>query len=576
LRIFRIALIVALVSAEPSISAADYWSAPPPSGIHQTDATLSGVLALNAKAVGKPLDSFATRVFEWSYVAGGVAGTQRTIAVGGDYLTTDTHGPFVTLTGKRNGLEWQQNENGLTYAITDVHQRGKIDAAALAAAARGDAAPNVTLLGETDAPNADYVVEVRPPDGRPDWLYYDKQTGLLVRQVEQFWNVRGTTIYDDYRPVHGAVIAWRRTYKEGDPANDEEWTLKSAELDAPVNVADLNIPPDRRALVEFPAGTKTVDLPVRLVDGGWIVRVNIGGKGYDFLLDSVPVPQRGFDFIQPDLVGGQRVRVNIGGKGYDFLLDSGSSNILIDKGTADRLGLERIGRHSQAIGGDVLFSQVIIPEMHIGGLTMKNIVAESIPWTESQLASTRVVGLLGFDFIAGIGLRMDYQHGTIDASSPGNMIIPNDGIKIPIKLDDAVPMVPARVNDAIGTHFILDTGSTEIMIFSTFAGQHHDDVADVGQGKNLVQNGFRPDFRTVGGGFEAVPMQIKRFVFGRVEFDDTIVFVTRPESHFEDEDVDGLIGYQFLRHFTLYFDYDNSRIVVVPNDRPLHGSDSAP
>ena len=39
-----------------------------------------------------------------------------------------------------------------------------------------------------------------------------------------------------------------------------------------------------------------------------------------------------------------------------------------------------------------------------------------------------------------------------------------------------------------------------------------------------------------------------------------------PEHHaFEGQDTDGLIGYDFLKFFTVYFDYRDSEIYLQPN-----------
>jgi hypothetical protein len=321
-------------------------------------------------------------------------------------------------------------------------------------------------------------------------------------------------------------------------------------MNVPVPPSQLNLPASKTDLVQFPAGVSSVQLPVNMPLSG----------GTPILLD------RDYEASSSAFRSHIVVRVVINGRGLDFALDSGASGILIDKDVASELGLKRYGNSGQTLDGEADRSRVIVPEMHIGDLVMKNVAAFSVPFGMRTADTEKVVGLLGFDFIASVGLKVDWDKREVTAFPLGTLPTPATAITIPLRLDDLVPDVSVSVGDAVGEHFILDTGAAIAVVFPDFANAHPAELRDQGMGR-MIQI-FVPYvyLGVVGGAAKAYPVQVKRFVFG-VPFDEFLIDVVDPESHFGGQDMDGLIGYPFLRYFNLYFDYQNSRILLEPNDQ---------
>jgi hypothetical protein len=137
---------------------------------------------------------------------------------------------------------------------------------------------------------------------------------------------------------------------------------------------------------------------------------------------------------------------------------------------------------------------------------------------------------------------------------------------VPAALDDRIPIVPAQVGKAMGDHFVLDTGAWAGVIFPRFAAVHPNDVADEGGGRRM--HDYDPFMKAVGVGGETrlQPTELKSFSVGGVYFTDWIVYMMPDNSAQEAEDYDGLIGYDFLRYFSLVFDYQNSMIYLEPNN----------
>ena len=502
----------------------------PPSGLRRADATLADVLRHYDRAAGEL--RFRTRVEEWRVEERGLTGTFTQKTAGEDFVTTLALGPFVSMDGRFEGQSWRQDENGLTVLRQDIHQKTAISEKAIDAAfdLPESPAPGIELLGETSNASPAYVVQVHPRGGRLVWLFFDASSGLIVREESVVAERRVVTTYDDFRRARGTTEAWHHHVSDGQPFNDEDWRLASLQVDsAQLAASDFAIPADRRALVEFPAGVSDVRLPARIVDGKVIVRLTVGRRG------------------------------------LDFLLDSGAGDIAFDSDVAASLGLHPLGRQTQVVAGRFARSRAIVPEILVGELRMRDAVVSILPFQSSPEPGTRIVGLLGFDFFKNVVVRIDYEHGTVDAIDPAAFTPPAQAVAVPVALDDGVPLVPATVGDESGSHFILDTGSAYTIIFSGFASDHPDAVADQSGGA-LERNAHGiVTARGVGGEVMLVPTELRMFRFGGSDFAGYTAYVTRAARALEREDEDGLIGAPTLSRFIVYLDYPRRRVELIRN-----------
>ncbi len=503
----------------------------PPANLAPTQKTLGDVLRHFKAASGKSDRDFSSYAQAWRIVEHGLDGTYKEVAAGDDYSSTMTLGPFVTRGGQRHGQSWSQNENGLTIKRQGIHQRTDITERALEYAVDhpDSPGPGIRLLGQSNAPPGSYVVELRPPGGRLEWMFFDADTGLMVREEEVVAERRVTSTYDDYRAIDGQLIAWHFHSTDGRPANDADWTLTDMQHNVKIAAADLDIPPDARKLVEFPAGATRVRLPAEIVRGRIYVRITIDGRG------------------------------------LDFLLDSGASGIALDSAVATELRLNALGKTTQTIAGTFDRSKAIVPLMKVGDLSMRDVVVSTIPFESNPLVSTKVVGLLGFDFLDGAVIRIDYEHGTVDAMDPAQFTPPDNAETMNVALDDGVPYCSAELGNQRGEHFLIDTGSSFVVVFSEFATEHPNAVADMGGGR--AQRIAIPDFHGVGigGNVEQLPVEVSDLRFGGVDFGRQMIYLTNAARALEGEDEDGLIGSPILQYFNVFLDYGRGRVLLQKN-----------
>jgi hypothetical protein len=529
-------LVIALFALNPTLGARAEGKPPPssalppdapPPGLTPSKTTLADVFAKWRIAHGTEKTKAVTEVEVDTIDAFGLTGSDRTVTAGDDYRDTYTLGPVTTESGRYHGQRWRLNENGIVVLEVGVHKKNQVDSQALRDAMSAPTA-GVTLVGEVTEPVPAYVLKVNPPDGRLEWLYIDEKTGLLDRKDAAYPDQRVTTTYDDYHAVNGLMEAWHTHVSDGWAANDTDIRVVSDDVGVPVANDQLKIPDGRAPILDFPPNVKSVVLPARVDDGAVIVRVTINGRG------------------------------------LDFILDSGAGGILLDSEVAKELGIATFGKSVQQTMGAYESTQAIIPKMAVGPISLTNTYVECVPFAQQRGFATKIVGLLGFDFIANAAVRIDYDTGTVTASTPDSFVPPTNGIEVPVVLDDGVPFVQAQVGASVGDHFILDTGSTDVLVFSAFADAHPKDVTDEGLGRSI--SSYLPYISAsgVGGDISMFPTQVSSYHFGAVNFTDFLLMRTAAGSAFEFEDTDGLVGFDVLRFFKVTFDYKDGEVYLEP------------
>ncbi len=502
-----------------------------PFGITPTTMTLSALLKLHAAAVGKlPPAMPKTSSETWTYKEGELTGTITSLASGDDYRDDTALGPFHDAAGQYRGQEWEQNANGSTHLVSGVHTRDDANRKALALRNALQKNSGVQLLGAVTDPTAAYVVKVSPPDGRVEYVFYDKSKYLISRTERTVEQIRVVTTYDDFRATDGVTEAWHVHTSDGRPGNDSDSQLQTVQNGIAIDDAKFAIPPDARNPVTL-GGTR-VSLPVTILNDRIIVKTQIGGRK------------------------------------VDFQLDSGASGILLDRSVAEALKIPLYGKLTQVTAGTYLASRAIVPLITIGGVTMQNVAVEAAPFHWYASDGTPIAGLMGYDLIASCVIHVDYLNGTVEAIDPGNFSPPAGALALPIRLDDQVPVIAARIGTTSGQKFILDTGADRSLLFSEFVTAHPADTIDQGLGEAIVDSfPFVESSSGVGGDIAIRPLEVNGFGLSSVSFPRWLFFVTQEANAFNQEDYDGLIGQDVLRNFDLYFDYRHSKIYLVPNDR---------
>jgi hypothetical protein len=367
-------------------------------------------------------------------------------------------------------------------------------------------------------------------------VFFDKASGLLVRRDRSDAVARATWTYDDFVTAAGWTHAKHVAVTFSDSKDPAEWRLKTARDGSTLAANAFVIPANRRILDEFPAGVTKVRLPA------------------DFLWTNIDERRpSGFNGGMPV------IPVQIGDRTVDFVLASGQNQIVLDRDTANELGLKLSG------------SQTIVPQMTIGQITLKNVAVGTSKIDWQSTAGHKVLGFLGYDFIADAVIHLNYADQQLEAIDPGAFhpeTIPG-AIEVPLDLDHRVAKATVQVGKSIGGRFVVTTESPHADVFSGFAARHPNDVRDKGAGALTIS--VRP-FQYAGlynqGETRVVPIQVDQIVFAGTAFTNPLAY--RVPASSQSVNVDGKIGVAILSFYDLYFDYGNGRLIAVPNKFLMH------
>ncbi len=422
--------------------------------------------------------------------------------------------PFHRERGLANGQAWHQNDNGQT--IVDQPDPG--------VATRES---TTTTVRAVHAPVEAYLIATLNAGGYGLKDYIDPATWQLVRREDVGVNGTVVTTYDDVRAEGGRTFAhhWHTDNAYAHTTSDTKITAFDV---APVADTDVAMPPSRRQLVTFPAGVRSAELPVHFGRSHVVVRIVVAGRG------------------------------------LDFLLDTGASGIVIDETVARELGLPFHGQRSAVTAGRYTTARTVIPEIRVGDLVMKDVAAQIVPQGWNEAIGIKTVGLLGFDFLAELGVSIDYEKQRVTVVPELAYVAPSDphAIALDVRIGTGQPLTTAAINGVIGERFLLDTGGAgPLLVYDYFARRHPEALVDEhGAGARS-----RPaHIYGIGGEIQTRPYQLASVKLGNVNFSDVIAYRIASKGAYASA-TDAQIGPEFFKLFTLGLDYANNRVYLVPN-----------
>ncbi|MBV8425486.1 MAG: aspartyl protease family protein [Candidatus Eremiobacteraeota bacterium] len=448
-----------------------------------------------------------------------------------DYRIIYGSGILRRESGRFEGKNWDRDANG----ITTIHQ-------ASFAQAKGDI-EKVEISRVTQPMDAWRFSQLNSR-GFGTIEYVNPTTYLVMREdtLTPVGNIQ--TEYSDYRTVQGYTTFYHWVTDNAGDKDHSESHIVSFEV-GHVEDPDLAIPPTKN-LVLFPLGQTSVEIPATFYSS-----------------------QTTFVSSSGHTTGGQNsgpshifIRAAIGAREIDLLLDSGAAGIVLDSRVVHDLGITTIGAGSVVDARRVDVSHAVIPEIRVGDLSMQNVVVQTQSFAFDE-GSAHVVGLLGYEFLAGVGLTIDYAHRRIIANPAGAFVPPTmtaESDILPLRTGFHWPMVTAMVNGAVADRVIVDTGAgSDFMLFDYFLRRYPEAT-----NPRVAMRLENRQYRGAGGAFESQGLRLADVDIGRYHFRQfDAVAVTSSQSY--PWNVDGVIGPGILRHFTVGFDYAGGKLYMVHN-----------
>jgi hypothetical protein len=528
IRTYASLFCVAFLLVTPSVAFArgDALNNPPP-GIVQTTATLSQVLKAHDAAVGrltKSGDSVSTEI--WQFTKAGAAGTERLVRHGTDYHSIIQTGPFSEEYGQSGTTRWHMNENGVVSDRTGTEFYSFEMFRVLEDAS--DPKNDVKLLGETQVPKPAYVIEVKLPEFRhPEWIFFDKTTSLITRTERIFERHRIVSTYDDYGTVQGLTEPLHVHDSEGTALLDDDFHRQSLTFSSTVNATEFGKPVSR---VNFMRIDHAVSLDARVVRGTVVVRLMVNNRG------------------------------------LDFELSSGDAHSYMDWDVARELNLPTFGQVTQAAGAATSY-ETQIADATSRDLHIQNFSLEVLPFHYHADFDTKVVGVLGYDFLSQAYFTVDYVNKRLSASpnTVGAVEAP-DLYVIPLWFDDGRPFLTTTIGNHETKNVLLDSSFLFSFVFGSFTQEYPETVADSfgGQHKHTVV-----PFADSGGYGRELDVwfaKVPQLHVGPMDFLNYQILATNMDMDQGNHPIDAVMGVQLLIYFDVSYDFAHSRVLLKKND----------
>jgi len=244
-----------------------------------------------------------------------------------------------------------------------------------------------------------------------------------------------------------------------------------------------------------------------------------------------------------------------------FILDTGASEIYLTDAFAKRSHFKTLWSNDDGsgIGSSVVKSDgVKIDTLTIGGNTLSNVYAQ-INRSGFEGDKEAPDGLIGFDLFAGAVVTINTAASTMTLADPSTPVDTSSGLNVIVDLSSQQPRVPMTLNGSIAVNALLDSGDPAYVLLAK------DLISRYGM-RMLVDNsdvGYLQSHLAMGGvaGVEADECgHIESLALGPIVYQGTNA-CTSPS--FDGREI--LVGFDFLKHFDMIFDYPHGRIIMTPH-----------
>lgn len=456
------------------------------------------------------------------------SGTTLTDVLTGRSVTRFTLGPMSGAEGFDGKRTWTQDTAG----IVIVPEGGDRPAQSLSAQYRQafaywypQRAPgaHVEFRMQLFRQRVKEALAITPKGGLPFELWFDAQTKLLDRVMEEGATETRITMYEDYRPVGPYVMAHRIRTSNAAAAFGAERSVTKVEINPVVTDADFAIPAPPAPDFVFERGAREAVLPFRLNNNHIYVDARLNGRTFALLVDTgaasvvTPTVARA---LRLRSVGDARVR------GAGELTEQASFTRIASVG----LGSMRLR--------DQLFA--VVPLENLG-----------------DVEGTPFHGMIGYEVFKRFVVRIDFAAKTMTLSDARTSPVAA-AVAVPFVFNGTVPEIEGEIA-GIPSSFDIDTGSRAGLTLNSPFVQRH-----------ALRPQFTPAIDGVtgwglGGPTRGTVARVKRFRLGSLTIDGAIMDMSlQREGTLSHRAPAGSIGNGLLKRFALTFDYPRQRIYFQP------------
>jgi hypothetical protein len=370
------------------------------------------------------------------------------------------------------------------------------------------------------------VVKITPKGGEPFELWLERDTHLILREVDLTGSQPRTRDFSDFREIFGIKVPSIVRESTGN-LTPEQITTTTA---LAVNVV---LPADR------------FDPPVYLPEKGVFPR----GK------DSITIP---FKLLNNHIY--LPVKLN-GGAPKLFIFDTGSFNVL-SKEEAQAQGLSSEGTFpAGGIGQNTVeFGYAKINLLDVGGLVLKNQLFATFDLSDGiRFEDLPTLGLVGYELAKQAVVVLDYDKNEITFIRPAAFRPPKGAESLPLKFRGHIPLVEA-VLDGVTGEFQLDTGARPSLTLTRSFADAHGLVEKYHARREVVAG---PGLGGQSRGLLARPEELD---LGRLAVHGPVALISSNwRRNTAMSRIAGNIGGGLLKRFLVTLDYPQGTLYLEPN-----------
>jgi hypothetical protein len=267
------------------------------------------------------------------------------------------------------------------------------------------------------------------------------------------------------------------------------------------------------------------------------------------------------------LANGVFVQVQVNHKGpLTFELDTGSFNSVVAAEIVGELGVPTSGT-IQGMGSGTTFTASSLPKLEMvlpGGLVLSTSAGSAIPMAGlSSLIARRFDGVIGFDVLRQLIVKIDYAGQTVTLYDPEHFRYEGTGEILPFTLwSDYDPQVEGALSipglPPLPVRIVLDSGAGGTILTTPFVEAH--------RLKEAMNTLASPDVGAGGGeSTKWVGRAASLRIGSQTILRPLVALSTDTMGSLAHADFDVNLGGNILRRFTVVIDYPGRRLMLEPS-----------
>jgi len=245
---------------------------------------------------------------------------------------------------------------------------------------------------------------------------------------------------------------------------------------------------------------------------------------------------------------------------FDFILDTGAGTSLVSIDLASELNLKTIGsKHGQTAGGKVAVSLAKVDSIRAGEIKLENVDVGIVYLSQiGGSVGAKIDGDLGYNFLKHFRVTIDYRDLVLRLDDPKRIesFVRGAQTEVPVRLaNPAKPLllVDVHANGRGPFQFAIDTGTSTTAIAPELVQQLDIRTSPAGIGT------------TGGGAIDFSAGSLESFHLGGAKIDNLQIVIADffpMLSAAVGAKLDGIVGYNFLRHYKVVIDYPNETFTL--------------